>query len=83
MIIKVRSTGGSAAAEFSSDATTWGGLLNEVGERVSLSGKKVLATTAEGDSVDYSTDINNTSAALPNTTTLTIMLVTEKVKSGV
>ena len=82
MIVKVRSTGGTAAAEYSSDTTQWGELLDEIKTKVSLDGKKIMATTEEGEVIDYTDEIGDRDATLPITGTLTIMLVTTKVKSG-
>lgn len=83
MIVKVRSTGGTAASEFSSDAKTWGELINEVRAKgVSLDGKKIMATTAESETIDYTDEVSGPSVALPTTSVMSLMLVTTKVKSG-
>jgi hypothetical protein len=84
MIIKVRATGGGAASEFSSEASTWRELINDVKSQpnVQLSGMKILASTAEGETIDYTDEVADDSVALPNTSILTLMLVTTKVKSG-
>jgi len=83
MIVKVRSTSGNAATEYSSDASTWGQLLDELRSKdVDLSGKKIMATSAEGNVIDYTDEVSGPSVALPTTDILSVMLVTTKVKSG-
>ena len=83
MIVKVRSTGGTAASEFSSESTTWGELIKEVQAKgISLDGKKVMATTAENETIDYTDEVDGPNVALPSTGVISLMLVTTKVKSG-
>lgn len=83
MIVKVRSTSGTAASEFSSESTTWGELIKEVTSKgVSLDGKKIMATTSEGSTIDYTDDVAGPHVTLPTTDTIVLMLVTTKVKSG-